>query len=47
MEEDVELEVDVTPNPALLFDLDCEFEYGDCVPNFGCECDRRSELAEK
>lgn len=33
--------------PLLLFDLDGLFEYEGCVTNFGCECDRRSELEEK
>jgi hypothetical protein len=37
----------IEPNPALLFDLVGDFEYEDCVTNFGCEWDRRSELDEK
>ena len=48
VEDEVELLGEIiVPNAALLFDLDGVSEYDGCVPNLGCEWDRRNALDEK
>lgn len=48
MDEEAELEGEtIVLKEVLLFDLDGDFEYEDCVTNLGCEWDRRSGLDEK
>jgi hypothetical protein len=48
VEEEVELLGEtIVLKVVLLFDLDGDFEYEDCVTNLGCEWDRRSGLDEK